>query len=427
LALLSGLLLIGLKKSGWLVFPAFGLILAFRTFRKAQGEPWGARLGTLLLLGLGGVLLLGGINHLYLWAHTGNPFGVYLVGDQLAYSAFTFSDPLRFLGLVALAPYLASSPRTIHLPWSGAEWYWPEYNLFFSHFGYAFILILGLALWACLHRLWRRSAPLGPATGKTWIALALLAWAVIATHRYSYDGGFNTVARFVQFLVPALLALGLLPGLDRWLSVQPRSTGVRVALLVAALSLFVVSAGKAYRNDAYAPWPYVADLWEHPEQRRMVFINPNRTPSMLDRFAGSEDVIATDLTYQTWLHPLWGEDLTRKVLLIRWQGNHAVIPEGAQWAVADNMAGQIWGNGLNVRSASDLAKAQGWGMPTDRDMALYRQLIHDPHWRIILSNEFGNQCVFQRVLPADLGQGPDALRQTTAPSRPNPPGAAPGS
>jgi hypothetical protein len=225
----------------------------------------------------------------------------------------------------------------------------------------------------------------------------LLAWAVIATHRYSYDGGFNTMARFVQFLVPALLALGLLPWLDS--TGERRRPWILRALLSGTILLFIISAEETYRHDLHAPWIYVSDLWQHPEKRRWIFVEPNRVPSSLDRIAGPFDVIATDLTYQTWLHPLWGEDLTRKVLILHWQGDRAQIPDEAQWAVADNVASTIWGNGLNVRSAADLARARGWGQPTPRDSALYHQLLKNPHWHLVLANPAGNQCLFQRITP----------------------------
>lgn len=398
MALLSGFLLLGLKKSGWLVFPVFMLILLVRMiWRPAIGIPR-PRYALLALLSLGGLLLLGGLNHLYLWIQTGNPFGVYFVKDQLAYSSFTFLDPVRFLAIVALAPYIGSSPRTLHLPWNGQDWYWPPYNLFFSHYGYAFLFIL---IWACWGGLrWLRKRPEGPpGPARTWILLALGAWAIIATHRYSYEGGFNTIGRFVLFLVPTLLALGFLTWFDRRWGARPRSPWLNAALLVGASCLTGGSALQAYRQDSYAPWPYVAALWKHPEWRRTIYINPDRVTEILDRMASPDAVIATDLTYQSWIHPLWGEHLTRKVELIHWKGSKAQIPEDAQWAVADNMASQIWAANLEVRSAADFARNQGWGLPTSRDTALYHQLKEDPHWRLILSNDFGNQCAFQRILP----------------------------
>lgn len=399
MALLSGFLLLGLKKSGWLVFPVFMAILLARMIRRpAAGLPR-PRYVLLVLLALGGLLLLGGLNHLYLWAQTGNPFGSYRAVEQLSSSAFTFSDPFRFLAIVALAPYLVSSPRTLHLPWNGQDWYWPPYNLFFSHFGYAFILILAFAIWNGLRAMRSRSEPLVPPSARPWIGLALLASTIIASHRRSYDGEFATTARFVLFLVPALLAGGMLPWLDRWSKALSRPAPRRT-LLGSTLALASFSALQAYRLDAHAPWSYVTELWRHPEARRMIFINPNRVTSMVDRMAGPGDVIASDLTYQTWLHPLWGEELTRKVRLISWKGDRACIPPDAQWAVADNLWNQVRGNGQQrIRTAADLATVQGWGLPTPRDTALYRQLRGDPHWRLILSNDFGNQCAFQRILP----------------------------
>ena len=399
LALLSGLMLMGLKKSGWLVSPAFFIVIAYAAVRKREAIPLRSQLARLSGLSLSGLILLGGANQLYLWVHTGNPFGVYIAGEQaFSISSFSLVDPFRFLGLVALAPFI-STIQTIRMPWSGIEWYWPEYNLFFSHFGYAFILILGLALVSLLRSLRaRRTLPSSKEAG-IFCLLALLAFAMITTHRYSYDGGFNTMARFILFLAPALLAVGLLPLLDGALGRPLFRSWTRVGLLVSAALLCGLSAWQAYAHDLHAPLVYVTDLWQHPEKRRWIFVEPNRLPSRLDRIAGPRDIIAADLTNHTWLHPLWGEYLSRQVLIISWQGDHALIPEEAQWVVADNVSGGIWGGGLQVRSAADFAKARGRGLATPRDTALYRQLRNDPHWAAVLASPSGEQCLFHRRAP----------------------------
>lgn len=225
---------------------------------------------------------------------------------------------------------------------------------------------------------------------------ALLAFVMIATRSYSYDGGFNTFARFTLFLLPALLAVGLLPLLDQLLSRRLSHSWARAGLLSAAITLSAISIIQAYVHDLHAPFVYVMDLWQHPEKRRWIFVEPNRLPSRLDRIAGPSDVIAADLTLHTWLHPLWGEHLSRRVLIISWQEGHAVIPDEAQWVVADNVAGGIWGLGLNVRSATDFARARGLGQSSSRDTALYRQLQNDRNWALVLASKTGEQCLFQR-------------------------------
>lgn len=399
-ALLSGLLLMGLKKSGWLVSPVFFLVIAYLAIQRWDSSSKTRKIVKLLGLFGMGIILLGGANQLYLFVHTGNPFGIYKTGEQaFSVSAFSLIDPFRFLALVALAPYIASI-QTIRMPWNGVEWYWPEYNLFFSHFGYAFILILGTALVSILFLgPWLRRTFPKSREARSWSLLALLAFAMITTHRYPYAGGFNTVARLTLFLVPALLAIGLLPLLDRTFGHRIVPSWIRGTILGAVTVLCIVSAMQAYIHDLHAPLAYVVDLWQHPEKRRWIFVEPNRLPSRLDRMAGPEDVIATDLTDHAWLHPLWGEYLSRKVLIISWQGNHAVIPEEAKWVVADNVASGIWGRGLSIRSAGDFARAKGWGLASPRDTALFRQLQYDPHWTLILSSTSGEQCLFQRRSP----------------------------
>lgn len=400
LALLSGLLFIGLKKSGWLVSPVFFIIIFIAALRGKTSRLSPHHVGSLGLLFLAGLLFLGGANHLYLWIHTGNPFGVYAASDSSLLSASTFAltDPLRFLGLVALSPYV-SSVQTITIPFTGTEWYWPEYNLFFSHFGPAFIVLFVLALARVTYRLVKRRFLQDQRESTTWALLALLAFALITTHRYSYDGGFNTMARLLLFAIPAVLAMGLLPHLERPFIPINNHRWVGAGLYLSAGLLFSVTAWKAYTKDLHAPLVYALDLWSHPERRRWIFVEPNRLPSRLDRIAGATDTIAADLTGHSWLHPLWGEQASRKLELISWKDGRPLISDEARWVIADNVWGIISGGGLNVQSAADLSKARGKGQVSPRDTLLYRQLLRDPQWRLILASPTGEQCIFQRQTP----------------------------
>ena len=343
--------------------------------------------------GLAAALAMGGVKTLWLW-HLTRPVAQVVAGvaSQLSPAAHSFSwmDPLRFLWVVSLAPF-RSSDYTVRLL-SGVEWYWPEYNLIYSHFGWLFGPALLLAMGVVAARLLRRWAG-PPAPREHWLCFvgaALLA-ALLLDRNYAYDGGFNTFPRFVLFLVPAVLAAGFLPLLATLN--RPRWT------TVGAVLVLVGSTGLAYSRDMVAPFVYLKDLWDNPGKRRWVLVGPNRTPCILDRLAGPKAVVAADCTYQTWLAPLWGKDLSREVRLINWAGGQPHIPRGAEWVVIDNVSGVVWGNGQQVQDAEDFARAFRRGIPSDRDRRLYQILAADPNWEVVMASPLGEQALFRRKLP----------------------------
>jgi len=388
--------LFNVKRSGWMLAPPLILALCLRWVLLARHRKLSQGAYTILRLaghGLAAALAMGGVKTLWLWYLT-RPVAQVVAGvaSQLSPTAHSFSwmDPLRFLWVVSLAPF-RSSDYTVRLL-SGVEWYWPEYNLIYSHFGWLFGPALLLALGVVAARLLRRW-PGPPAPREHWLCFggaALLA-ALLLARNYAYDGGFNTFPRFVLFLVPAVLAAGFLPLLARLN--RPRWTAVGAVLVLAG------STGLAFSRDMVAPYVYLKDLWDNPGKRRWVLVGPNRTPCILDRLAGPRSVVAADCTYQTWLAPLWGKDLSREVRLIEWVDGRPRIPQGAEWVVIDNVSGVVWGNGQHVQNAEDFARAFRRGIPSDRDRRLYPILAADPTWEVVMASPLGEQALFRRKLP----------------------------
>lgn len=387
--------LFNVKRSGWMLAPPLMLAIYLRwALLAVRGRtPWAPTLLRAAGHSLAASLAMGGVKTLWLWYQT-RPIlrGVAGVASQMIPSAHSFSwaDPLRFLWVVSLAPF-RSTDYTVRLL-SGREWYWPEYNLIYSHFGWMFGPALLVALGVLVAGVFRR----GPARGfprEQWLCLgasALLAYFILARN-YAYDGGFNTFPRFVLFLLPPLLAAGILPLLAR--ARRPWIFGVATALLLGG------AASRAYQHDMVAPFVYLEDLWKHPAKRRWVLVGPNRMPCILDRLAGPKAVIVSDCTYLTWLAPLWGEGFTRDVRLLEWEKGRPRIPPEAEWVVIDNVSGQMWGNGHEVRNAEDFANAFRHGVPSERDTRLFPILKADPQWELVTASPWGEQALFRRRAP----------------------------
>jgi hypothetical protein len=272
---------------------------------------------------------------------------------------------------------------------SGKEWFWPEYNLIYSHYGWLF----GFALLAALAVLAAGIFHKGPARRfppEQWICLwssSFLAYFVLSRN-YAYDGGFNTFPRILLFVLPPILAAGCLP-----LLAMARRPWIPA---IAALLVLGGATASAYEHDMVAPNIYLDDLWLHPEKRRWVLVAPNRIPCVLDRLAGPKAVVVADCTYLTWLTPLWGEGFTRDVRLVQWQAGRPQIPPNAEWVVIDNISGTMWGNGHEVRSAEDFAQAFRHGVPTERDTRLFPILKADPAWEVVMASPLGEQAIFRR-------------------------------
>lgn len=384
LALWVAFALFNVKRSGWMMGPPLMLAVYIRWGLQAARAHtrWTPVILRAVGHSLAAALAMGGMKALWLWHHK-LPIlpGVNLVAHH------SWADPLRFLWVVALAPF-RSTDYTVRLL-SGREWYWPEYNLIYSHYGWVF----GPAVLAAIGVVGAGMLGRGPArrfSKEQWLFLGAstaLAYLVLSRN-YAYDGGFNTFPRFVLFLLPPIFAAGLLPLL----------ASVRHSLIpgIAAVLMLGGSAMNAYDHDMVAPNVYLADLWKHPEKRRWILVGPNRMPCIVDRLAAPKAVVVSDYTYLTWLAPLWGEGFTRDVRLIEWKDERPQFPPEAEWVVIDNVSGLAWGKGHVVQNAEDFAKAFRHGIPQERDTRLFPILKADPAWEVVAASPQGEQAIFRR-------------------------------
>src|SRR4029079_3183292 len=97
-------------------------------------------------------LALGSVQYLANLAKTGLVTGIFQSPtpnalNTLMYPAY-WQVP-RFTWMFLLAPFTTEG-QYFHVPWSGETWFWPAYELYFSHYGMhvsLLLLLLPLGVW----------------------------------------------------------------------------------------------------------------------------------------------------------------------------------------------------------------------------------------------------------------------------------------
>jgi len=301
---------------------------------------------------------------------------------------FDPSQLVTYPALLNLVPF-SSAAGAVYVPWRSDWWYWPATNLFFSHWGLVFNALVVVSFVVAPY--WVREALRGRRAARLPL-IALGAFLVIVAKSYAYAGGFNSYPRYTLFFaafVAVYLALPL---------VELLTKSRRASVAAFALAAVWLAANAIYytEHDDYAPFAQVWRRWREPEARRIVPTGARRVPCLVDRAAGPDAVIATDLTYMTWVHPLYGKDLRRPVHILRPSvPGKFDVPKDAEWIVADNISNVVWG-GKAATTAGEQLRAFHTGRPAERDTALFRQLQHDPRFALIYVANEGAEAVFRR-------------------------------
>lgn len=305
--------------------------------------------------------------------------------------------------LLWLVPF-SPTPNAVWVPWRAEYWFWPHYEIFFSHWGILFSLIV-LAL-----PLGVRGSRTDPDIGRrserfAGGVAALLATAVLLPAEIRPVGFFAAFGRYLLFVVPVVVCWTVPPLVETL-----HRTRMRLASAAGAATLVVVFALQGINvaiNDAFAPLAYVRLASALPGTRTIWF-EPNRAGSVVDRFAGPTDTIAVAGAFDTWIHPAFGRDLRRHVVLLPAAANSSDIPVSADWVIVDRSWNAIWGH----RELTHMGKFWqyiGRGQPTAEDLQIYRQLLADERFRLVYRNPQTNQAVFWRV-GSTQGREPPAWR-----------------
>jgi hypothetical protein len=406
LALAAVALSAGTKPLGVVVGPALVLAgLPFGLVARVRGSFTSART-YLLFLSIGAALFyFGGITPLleHLVRRADGPAGGLSSGDLYALNISpgygNLSNFWEYPTLLFLRPF-SQFEGGVWVPWQDKYWFWPGYEIYFSHFG---VLVSCLVCLIPLRLLLKHQTDASPDVRReravTWAFFLLLALSIVQI-RYRTDGFFCGHSRYLFFLPLVVVDAGFLSLLFALRRQALAETGAGVALVGAAL-LFVVQAFTVAERDRFAPYDYVMGLAEHPDDR-LPYFNKGvpRAAQVIDATAGPSDRVAIDGGFGAWVFPAYGARLTRPVDIIPVdrEGRERVLAS-ADWVAVDRYWAIAWGApGMNdMGVALDLIDK---GQPTRPDVEAFENLSRDTRFALVYSQARRGQFVFRRVTAA---------------------------
>jgi hypothetical protein len=339
-------------------------------------------------------MVLGGAQYLANLAATGHLQGILQIAtpnavNTVAYPAY-WQVP-RFIWMFLAAPFVIDG-QYFHVPWNDELWFWPGYELYFSHYGrHVTLLILMLPLGAWWTRR-QTDARLRELSGVSLAALVLVGLNLLIGLR-PY-GSFSFIPRFLFFALPVLMAWTWCPGVKRLQQTR------HLAWLPIAVSLVIPVAyiGATVANDAFTPLGRVTLLWNRPDRRRDIFHSPWRAAAAVDRLAAANATIAIDAGYDGWTYPLYGARLSRNVETIL--SDPAPYQPGPEvdWVVVDRAFSIVWGH-PGFQSMSQARRYIDRGPLTDADQRVYRSLVKNPDFERVYFYPSRFQAVFRRIRP----------------------------
>lgn len=403
-AALAVALAIGTKVNG--VFLALVVLpLALRPAAAwwKQREPSAAAIAACGAVALGACTLIGGVTYLENLVRTHS-----LAARPESAGYGDWQNLWMFPLLTFLRPFTGDQGW---IPWTGARWFWPAYDLYFSHFGVpSSLLLLATAFGVA------RYASTGPVPAvERALGSYVLGATFFATLPIRLDlpiGFFEGYVRYVMFLPPLVMLWTVGPWM-RELAARSRQDRVGggsrrlggpagaafTATALAASGAFAFYAFNCARFDRYAPFSFLAHVIRHPEAARVV---PDRfhAANWLDSHAGSRDVVAFDgSSIDAWAYPLYGDTLERQVIYLHPDRGQVTIPDDVQWVVIDRAWNRLFGD-PSFHDFGDWRTALLHGRLTDLDLRLYRQMKADPRYRLVYRDKVFNQAVFERTTPS---------------------------
>jgi hypothetical protein len=391
LATAAALLAFGTKLNGALVVAVVGLLLAVGARR--HPERASARRAALFCAGAAAAsFLLGAADYA---ANLAAVHRLFLAPDPNQ-GWGDWANLWRFTTMVVLAPFAKSSWGGVWNPFRHEYWWWPENDVWTSHFG-AIFSVLFVLLVPCVLRYRRLGAPAARAE-RAAASLATLATYLATMPIKVVPIGFcSGFVRYTAFVLPVVAAWTVSPVLleiERRLRSASRAIGAARVATAAGAAVFAVKTIDAVGvHDAYAPIGYVAYMMDHPDNR-VPFVRRNRAASLLDAVASPTDACAVDMSLDTWVYPAYGAAWTRRVEYLRPAEGEVTIPDDAQWVVVDRSWNAIFGHPGFV----DMGKAYllGRGKPSGEDLKVYRQLSADPRFELVYDDRTWNQALFRR-------------------------------
>jgi hypothetical protein len=396
-AVVSVALAVGTKFHGLFLVLA-STVLLWRAWRNGVWRPTPAVAMFQAVCVAAVFLLLGGAQYVANAIATGHPTGILQIATPNAMNTVeypAFWQVPRFIWMFLAAPVL-SSGQYFRVPWSNETWFWPAYELYFSHYGIhvsLLILLLPLGVWWTRRQLDARiGAEVAAISGATVILVGLNL--LIGLRPY---GSFAFIPRFLFFALPVLLVWTWCPGVRYFQQIRSSSWLPLAASLVIPIGYIAITVTK----DAFSPLEYVEWLWSAPDQRREIFHTPWRAASFVDRFAEPNATVAIDSGYDGWTYPLFGATLSRKVeVILREPGPYVPGPE-VDWVAVDRAFSIVWGH-PNFQRMSLARRYIDRGPLTDDDQRVYQSLVRNPEFKRVYFYPSRFQAVFQRIRPANV-------------------------
>lgn len=344
----------------------------------------------------------GGAAYAFNALHESSPLDVQIAaGDsQRPGAVFQWGDwrnVWQFPYLLLTVPF-SRFASAVWVPWRGEYWFWPHYEIYFSHYGMLTSLLVLLVPY-CVYR-FRRVETTRASERFAFTIAALVAFFFTLPVQFRPFGFFAAFPRYLLYILPVIVCWTLVP-LDRF--ALPRFG--RHILLAALTILFSWTAIRCARLDQFAPWQFVRWTAERPDSR-VPYFSPNRAASIADRLAGPQDQIAIDGSFDTWTYPAYGEHLTRDVRFIT---SAAEIPETTRWVIIDRSWHAAWGN----PQLTDMGKFWRYilkGQPLPADVRVFNELMNDSRFALIFRDKAMNQAVFWRRVPGEAEPKPRTFR-----------------
>lgn len=275
----------------------------------------------------------------------------------------------------------------VWVPWRHEYWFWPEFELYFSHFGIlATICVLALPLAVGFFR------RMGTRPDERFVQSIAVLLALVLTLPVQFRpiGAFASFPRYVIYALPLVVAWVVPPVIAR---VNLRTGGLILSLLSVH---FVYNAVRVGTLDHFAPLAYVQWVARNPGTRE-IYISSNRAASVVDRVAAPDATIAVDGAFDTWLYPAFGRELRRNLILLppAAPGRTVEVPAEADWVIVDRSWSSLWGH-PELTDMGRFWKYRAKGRPRARDLAVLTQLLRDPRFVLVFRDFKRNQAVFAR-------------------------------
>jgi hypothetical protein len=333
-----------------------------------------------------GTLLLGGWPYLLNLQHTGKAAVPASSTNDAGYGDWT--NLLEVPAMILLRPF-DSSEGDLYVPWRGERWFWPRYELFFSDYGKLVSLLVLATPFALLRYRSRGALPIRRERVITSI-LAAMTFVLMLPIRIRPLGFFAGFPRYFCFIAVFILVWTVVPAV-RELAVRRKRRLVHAACAISA-TFFIAYAVEAAINDRFQPIEYVSYVVDHPGFRLPAFAT-YRAATIVDQIAGPEDTIAIHAGFDSWIYPLYGRDLRRKVIFVE---PSSPIPPEARWVLVDRTWNIIWGD-PRFKTTGQYEQYLTKGLPSDEDVALVKRLMSMPdRYETIYFFKRRNQAVFER-------------------------------